>query len=489
MYILNENIRACRKSLCITQRELAEKLGTTDKTVSRWESGVQIPDAEMVPALARVFGVSIGELYGEEKTTVKADLIVEKEAEKIEKEYPATDKRALRRTWIAAAVGIFLTLLGAVALCLNNIYASSAAADVVGYFSPRGTIAGRIFGLSSFFAGLTALFVILTVFRRWYRKSERFNFTYADTNMNLRLTAIIVCCLLLLFIFPRFMGFSVSAPYIAAVYLAALVVNLDLVLEKRRFRGYPVTTHTVVTVLSWVFGGLSLATLLVCMDLHVIELMEIPSINVPNFALGMLWRLFLELTFDSWFGGQYYYFLLTTSVPLTAMVLLNAIELKVCTRRLRAHYPTEYTEEAKRKPLLRLTAGVVACAVMIGAVLGMLNLSGVLWNYESVTMLTDSMSPTLHSGDTISVYTAVDAEHLQRNSVILFEDENSMQMVGRISYINRDRDGQVISYKVVQDNPDVNDKRVVYPQNVLGVWLDAPMPESSDEEEIFYSNY
>lgn len=491
MYVLNENIRACRRSLGMTQRELAERLGITDKTVSRWESGVQIPDAEMVPSLARIFGVSIGELYGEEKPTVKAEPIVGKEAgktEKSEKEFPAVNRCALRRIWIAAAVGMFLTLLGATALCLNNIFAYSMVADVVGYLTPCGTTTGRIFGLFAFFAGLTVLFVTLIMYRLWYRKSLRFNFIYADTDMNLRLTAIILCCVLLLFIFPRFLSFSVNVLYIATVYLAAFAVNLDLVLEKRRLRDYPVKTLTVVTVLSWVLGGLSLVALLVCMDLRVIELMGIPPINVSGSYLEVAWRLFLVSTFDSWFSGQYYYFLLTTSVPLTAIVLLNAIELKVCTRRLRAKYPTEYADEPKRKPLLRLIAGVVACAVMIGAVLGMLKLSGVLRYYETITILTDSMSPTLHSGDTVSVCTSVDVEHLQKHNIILFEDEDGLQMLGRIARVNYDRDGQVVSYKIVQDNPDINDRRVVYPQDVIGVWLDAPMPESSDEYEYEYQN-
>ena len=67
MNILCENIRTLRKARGLTQKELAEKLDISDKTVSRWESGVQLPEASLIPQLAAVFCVSIDELYGVEK--------------------------------------------------------------------------------------------------------------------------------------------------------------------------------------------------------------------------------------------------------------------------------------------------------------------------------------------------------------------------------------------------------------------------------------
>ena len=67
MNILCEKIRSLRKERGMTQKELAEKLNISDKTVSRWESGVQLPEAALLPDLAEVFGVSIDELYGIER--------------------------------------------------------------------------------------------------------------------------------------------------------------------------------------------------------------------------------------------------------------------------------------------------------------------------------------------------------------------------------------------------------------------------------------
>ncbi|MBQ5326761.1 MAG: helix-turn-helix transcriptional regulator, partial [Oscillospiraceae bacterium] len=52
MNILAENISRRRKELKMTQKQLAEKLNISDKTVSRWETGAQIPDGLIIPDIA-----------------------------------------------------------------------------------------------------------------------------------------------------------------------------------------------------------------------------------------------------------------------------------------------------------------------------------------------------------------------------------------------------------------------------------------------------
>lgn len=64
MNIIAERITQRRKELGMTQRELAEKLNVSDKTVSRWETGKQIPDALMIPEIAMALSMCIDELYG-----------------------------------------------------------------------------------------------------------------------------------------------------------------------------------------------------------------------------------------------------------------------------------------------------------------------------------------------------------------------------------------------------------------------------------------
>ena len=60
-------IAALRKEKCLTQEQLGEKLGVTNKTISRWENGNYMPDVEMLSLLSKEFGVSINELISGER--------------------------------------------------------------------------------------------------------------------------------------------------------------------------------------------------------------------------------------------------------------------------------------------------------------------------------------------------------------------------------------------------------------------------------------
>lgn len=51
-----------RKAKGMTQLELAEKMGVTDKAVSKWERDISCPDINSLPTLAETLGVSVDEL-------------------------------------------------------------------------------------------------------------------------------------------------------------------------------------------------------------------------------------------------------------------------------------------------------------------------------------------------------------------------------------------------------------------------------------------
>ena len=62
--MLGANIRGLRRENHITQEQLAEKLGVSCQSVSRWENDTCYPDMELLPALARIFAVSVDRLLG-----------------------------------------------------------------------------------------------------------------------------------------------------------------------------------------------------------------------------------------------------------------------------------------------------------------------------------------------------------------------------------------------------------------------------------------
>ena len=55
-------ISSLRKETGMTQLELAEKMGVTDKAVSKWERDLSCPDVNAIPKLADILGVSVDEL-------------------------------------------------------------------------------------------------------------------------------------------------------------------------------------------------------------------------------------------------------------------------------------------------------------------------------------------------------------------------------------------------------------------------------------------
>lgn len=65
---INEVIFKRRKELKMTQKDLADKLNVTDKTVSRWENGTTLPDVEMLKTIAEVLELDIMEFYKDVNT-------------------------------------------------------------------------------------------------------------------------------------------------------------------------------------------------------------------------------------------------------------------------------------------------------------------------------------------------------------------------------------------------------------------------------------
>lgn len=73
MPTIGENIKRLRKSIGLTQVQLAKKLGTIQKVITDYETGKTRPPSERLPVIAKFFHVSIDELIGTEE--IKASII------------------------------------------------------------------------------------------------------------------------------------------------------------------------------------------------------------------------------------------------------------------------------------------------------------------------------------------------------------------------------------------------------------------------------
>lgn len=104
-------VAAFRKKNGMTQLELAEKMGVTDKAVSKWERDLSFPDIGSIPKLAEIFGVSVDELM-QGKTNIAENQAVDRVSRMIR----------LALNGVALAMGIAVTVLS----FMNKIESFSA---------------------------------------------------------------------------------------------------------------------------------------------------------------------------------------------------------------------------------------------------------------------------------------------------------------------------------------------------------------------------
>ena len=63
--MLKGNIKAARKAKGLTQEELADELHVVRQTISKWEQGLSVPDAEMLISISKILEIPISTLLGE----------------------------------------------------------------------------------------------------------------------------------------------------------------------------------------------------------------------------------------------------------------------------------------------------------------------------------------------------------------------------------------------------------------------------------------
>lgn len=94
--MLGNKIAALRKERNMTQAELAQKMGVTDKAVSKWERELSCPDVSSLPRLAEVFEISVDELMQVKTDNGKAG----------RKKIRGIAKLVLRAVTVAMGVGV-----------------------------------------------------------------------------------------------------------------------------------------------------------------------------------------------------------------------------------------------------------------------------------------------------------------------------------------------------------------------------------------------
>lgn len=117
---IGKHIAECRKEKGMTQSQLAEKLGVTNKTVSRWENGNYMPDLSLLAPLSKVLEITLEELLSGERSESVSEK-AEKAEETLTKtiQYSGEKIKSARRKLILASIVALVAVIAAVALIIH----------------------------------------------------------------------------------------------------------------------------------------------------------------------------------------------------------------------------------------------------------------------------------------------------------------------------------------------------------------------------------
>ena len=123
--MLNENIKAIRKSKGLSQQELAVKVNVVRQTISKWEQGLSVPDSDLLIALSEALETPVSTLLGENVVELEADTVkaLSEKLEIINLQFAR--RKALRRSalhWSLIAVCGIIVVLFAAMLAVSSPY-------------------------------------------------------------------------------------------------------------------------------------------------------------------------------------------------------------------------------------------------------------------------------------------------------------------------------------------------------------------------------
>lgn len=119
--MFNENLKNFRKQKGLSQEELAERLHVVRQTVSKWEKGLSIPDADLLIRIADIFETSVGTLLGETVEPSEDKNII---AQKLEQLNILLAERNRRGRLIWKVIAIVLISMTALTILLAILFGS-----------------------------------------------------------------------------------------------------------------------------------------------------------------------------------------------------------------------------------------------------------------------------------------------------------------------------------------------------------------------------
>lgn len=136
--MLSENIKALRRARGLSQEDLASRLHVVRQTVSKWEKGLSVPDADLLQRMAEVFETDVASLLGAPEPEKTTDFVtVVQELAHINAQLAEKNRRS-RRIWRVIAgvlIGLVVAYLLLIVLSLTafRIYSYEDAIEIDTY--------------------------------------------------------------------------------------------------------------------------------------------------------------------------------------------------------------------------------------------------------------------------------------------------------------------------------------------------------------------
>lgn len=113
--MFSENLKTLRKGKGFSQEQLATRLNVVRQTISKWENGISVPDAELLIQLAEALDVTVSDLLGREIEITEGqnekDILASELAKLNERLVVCDNKLSNWKRKIGIAIGIVLLIV------------------------------------------------------------------------------------------------------------------------------------------------------------------------------------------------------------------------------------------------------------------------------------------------------------------------------------------------------------------------------------------
>lgn len=139
--MLKDNLKTLRKNKGLSQEELSVKLNVVRQTVSKWEQGLSVPDAEMLISISEVFDIPVSTIIGENiDEKEKNDLKVISEKLEVINEQLSREQKLKRKR----IINLFIIMDVCILLVFVLLVALGSPYQTWDYRNPEWAVVGTI---------------------------------------------------------------------------------------------------------------------------------------------------------------------------------------------------------------------------------------------------------------------------------------------------------------------------------------------------------